>query len=66
MRSPQKLKKACQKFARSINPWGNHTQPGKSVDALVAAPLQTTLHTQIPSTSTTPHEKEIRFKICLL
>jgi hypothetical protein len=38
--SEKKSKKACQNFRRSINPWGNHTQPGKSVDAPVAIPLQ--------------------------
>jgi hypothetical protein len=51
----KKLKKSLPKFLYLINPWGNHTQPGKGVDALAAVPLQTTLHTQIPSTSlTTP------------
>jgi hypothetical protein len=39
-------KKACQNFLYPIKPWGNHPELRKSVDALVAAPLQTTLHTQ--------------------
>ena len=32
-------KKACQKFLHPINPWGNHTQFGRSVDGRVAVPL---------------------------
>jgi len=56
-------KKACQKFLSAINPWG--TQPEK-VLTLAAVSLQPTLHTENPSTSTTTHEKEIRFTISLL
>jgi hypothetical protein len=51
-RDPQKTrKKACKKCPRPINAQGNYTQTGKSVDALVAIPLQTAFHIEIPSTS---------------
>jgi hypothetical protein len=64
--SEENSKKACQNFLHLINAQGNHTQPGKGVDSLVAIPLQTALHTEIQSTSQMLHEKEIRFTICLL
>jgi hypothetical protein len=60
------LKKSLPKICASNKTRGHYTQTGKSVDVLLAVSLKATLHMQIPSTSITTNEKELRFTFSLL